>query len=84
MAQIEGRPAVQLHVSIRLDEAEARAIDGMVGYGDDAFLKAFYEGLGKAYLEKHEAGLRSFFESMRQQLPHLLSKADRAREAFAK
>lgn len=82
MAKTIGRPTVQLHVDIQLTELEARAIDALVGYGDDDFVKVFYEKLGKAYMEKYEAGLRSFFKSMREQLPQLLSRADEARKVF--
>lgn len=84
MAQVIGVPTVELKLSLRLDEREARALDALVGYGDDAFVKAFYEKLGKAYMEQHEGGLRSLFESVRQQMPGWLSRADRAREAFNK
>jgi hypothetical protein len=82
MADIIGRPTVQLHVAIQLTEMEARAIDALVGYGDDAFIKHFYDGLGKSYMDNYEGGLRSFFKSMREKLPGLLSKADNARKVF--
>lgn len=79
---IEGRPTVDLKVSFQLNEAEARAFDALVGYGADNFIKAFYEGLGKAYMQEHEAGLRSLFKSVRESLPGILGKLDNARVAF--
>ena len=73
---------VNLAIGFTVTEDEARALDAMVGYGDDAFIKVFYEKLGKAYMEKHEDGLRSFFASVRHHVPGFLSRADAAREAF--
>jgi hypothetical protein len=82
MAKITERPHITLHVDFSVNEAEARALDALVGYGDDAFIKQFYEKLGAAYLEQHEAGLRSFFTSVRQFMPHILHRTDKARETF--
>ncbi len=82
MAQIVGRPQVILHATLELTEPELRALDALVGYGDDDFLKVFYERLGEAYMKQHEAGLRLLFNTARQQLPALLARADDARAAF--
>ncbi len=82
MAEIIGRPNVNLDLTFRINEAEARALYDLAGYGDDAFIKVFYEKLGKCYMEKHEAGLRSFLCSVRNFLPSELSKLDQARQAF--
>lgn len=82
MARIEARPTIELKVSFALTEPEARALDAMVGYGDDAFIKHFYEGLGQAYMRDHEQGLRSLFQSVRSQLPGVLGRVDAARKAF--
>ena len=84
MAELETKPTVQLSVTIRLTESEARALDALVGYGDDAFVKAFYEGLGKAYMEQHEDGLRSLFKSVRSFMPGILERANLARKVFVK
>jgi hypothetical protein len=40
-------------------------LDALAGYGAEAFLKHFYEKLGKSYMEPHEKGLRSLFQSIR-------------------
>lgn len=61
MAKIEGRPKVTMTVSIALTEEEACALDALAGYGVDEFLRIFYEKMGRAYLQPHEAGLRSLF-----------------------
>ncbi len=83
MAVIVERAAVDVKVVFTINEEEARALDALAGYGDDAFVQAFYEKLGKAYMRDHEAGLRSFLRSIREAVPGILSKADRAREAFS-
>lgn len=82
MATLTQKPRVVLEIQITLDEAEARALDALVGYGDDAFIAAFKESLGRAYLTGNEPGLRSLFESVRKILPEFLKRADIARKAF--
>lgn len=82
MATIVGKPRIEMLVTVALSEEEARALDALVGYGDDAFVKAFYEKLGSAYMRDHEAGLRSLFVSIRSQLPGWLGKVDQARKSF--
>jgi hypothetical protein len=82
MAKIIGKPRVELRVWIGLEEEEARALDALVGYGDAAFISTFYEKLGRAYMEKHEAGLRSLFASVREFMPAILNTADEAQKVF--
>ena len=82
MARIGGLPTIELHVSIVLTEPEARALDALACYGPDEFVKAFYEKLGKVYMEPHEAGLRLFLRSVREFMPGVLRRADDARKAF--
>ncbi len=84
MAKIEGRPTVKMEVCLRLTEAEAGALDALVGYGIDPFLEVFYK-LGRAYMEPYEDGLRSLFESVRAgegSVRGLLERASDAREVF--
>lgn len=81
MAAIVERMTVQCVVQFTVTEAEARALDALAGYGDDAFIKAFYEKLGKAYMEKHEDGLRSFLSSIRLSLGPSLGRIDKVHEA---
>lgn len=83
MAKLEQRPEVVLDVSLRLSEAEARALMALTEYGDKAFLQVFYEELGESCLKPHEAGLVSLFRSIRSELDPILDRADVARQAFA-
>jgi hypothetical protein len=82
MARIVENPTIQLAVVFEIGEAEARALDALVGYGDEAFIKVFYEKLGAAYMRDHEAGLRLFFKSIREQMPGVLNRTDKARATF--
>lgn len=70
---------ISFGATITLNETEVRALDALVGYGDDAFLKVFKEKLGTAYIRDHEAGLRSFFKAVRNDALPALSAIDRAR-----
>jgi hypothetical protein len=79
--KIQGIPTVKLDIAIRLTEEEAGALGAMAGYGDDAFIRVFYEHLGRAYMEKYEAGLRSFLKTARG-LDAWILRADKARKAF--
>lgn len=82
MAEIKGHASVETKITMQFTEQESRALDALVGYGTDAFIKVFYEHLGKAYMEKHELGLRSFFKSVRDYVPGVLTRADAAQAAF--
>lgn len=82
MARIEGRPKIDLEVALIINESEARALDALVGYGTDSFLKAFYEKLGEAYMKQHESGLRSFFAAVKENIPFLLAKLDESKSVF--
>ena len=53
---------IDVKAVLELNEQELRALDALRGYGIDAFLKVFYQHLGRHYLEPHEAGLRSLFD----------------------
>lgn len=80
MAQIVGKPVIELKITLQLNEAEARALDALVGYGDEKFLAAFYEKLGEGYLKPHEAGLRELFKSCRQLLTPALDRVNDLRK----
>lgn len=83
MAKISSIPKVDLSLVFEVDESEARALDALAGYGDDAFVKAFYEHLGEAYMEQHEAGLRSFLRAIRHIVPGILARMNEAEKVFA-
>jgi hypothetical protein len=82
VARIAQKPTVAVSATLQLSESELRALDALVGYGVEPFLKVFYEKLGRAYLEPHECGLHGLFESVRSTAPGILARADDAREAF--
>lgn len=82
MAQFKEQPKVEVTTQLTLNESELRALDALVGYGVDPFLKVFYEQMGKSYLQPHEAGLRELFKTVRSNVPGILHRIDSARKAF--
>lgn len=72
----------KLTVTLELNEAEVRALDGIFGYSVDAFLNAFYQKMGKAYVQPHEAGVRSLHETIRGAMGGSIAKVDAARTAM--
>lgn len=76
------RAHVDLVATIEVNEAELGALHDLVGYGIDAFLKVFYEKLGQAYMQKHEAGLRSLFERIKAEAPAILDRVSDAKAVF--
>jgi hypothetical protein len=83
VSRLTSMPKLSLDVSIKLSEPEIRALDAMAGYGADAFLQVFYEHMGRHYLEPHEKGLRSLFDTIMGELPPIMKRQDAARKAFA-
>jgi hypothetical protein len=82
MAKITGIPAIEITTTFTVSESELRALEALAGYGDDAFITHFYEKLGKAYMLKHEAGLREFLKSIRNTVGPILNRTDQARKIF--
>ena len=85
MAKIACRSEIKANITLQLSEDEAAALDALVGYGVEPFLKVFYEHMGRAYLEPHEQGLRTLFESVRTgdaSVGYFLRCAKEAREVF--
>jgi hypothetical protein len=76
-------PRIDLDVLVRLNEMEICALDALVGYGIDPFLEVFYSQLGKVYMQPHEAGLRSLFDTIGRDLRPILRRVDAAKKAFA-
>ncbi len=83
MANVTQRPKVGVDIDFRLNEDEARALDALAGYGFDQFVAVFYKQMGDSYLKPHAEGLRTLFESIRRELPPILSRLDAAKEAFS-
>lgn len=85
MAKVTQQPNVELSLTFTINEGEARALDALAGYGDDAFIKVFYDNydkLGQAYMRDHEKSLREFLTTCREFLPPALSRLDNARKGF--
>jgi hypothetical protein len=84
MAQIVEQPLVTVSAKFTVTEGELRALDALAGYGDEAFIKMFYDKMGKSYLQPYEKDLREFLRSVRVLASPILSRADSARKAFNK
>lgn len=85
MAKVIGYGEIKGEVTLVLTEEEAKALDALVGYGPREFLAVFYKHLGKAYLEPHERGLKSLFESVRTgdgSVSNFLKRIHEARKVF--
>lgn len=80
MSKVEITTPVTITATIKLDEAELRALDALVGYGTDSFLKVFYTHMGRAYLEPHEKGLIKLFANIRATTGRPLSDLDTVRQ----
>jgi hypothetical protein len=80
---ISDRATVTINTKIllELDEAEARALAGIFGYNVDVFLRVFYERMGRAYVEPHEAGVRSLHKTIRSVLADPLERVSAMRTA---
>jgi hypothetical protein len=50
--------------TLELNGDEMLALDAIVGYGTDNFLKVFYQFLGRHYLQPHEKGCRTLFDKV--------------------
>ena len=83
MSRLMQAPIVEVGATIKLTEAELRALEALVGYGDGPFLEVFYKHMGRHYLQPHEAGLKSLFAVIRSDLAPILDRADAAKKAFA-
>lgn len=82
MSRLSQRPAIAVDVTIKLTEAEMRALLALTVYGSAPFLKHFKAYLGSE-LDRHEDGIKSLFSTVCQELPPILARADNARRAFA-
>lgn len=65
-----------------LTKGEALALDAIVGYGIEPFLKVFYEHMGKAYLQPHEKEMKKLFERVKSELPREVKKIETAQKAI--
>jgi hypothetical protein len=80
--KIKSSSKFEVKILLELTEQEARALEAIVGYGTKEFLECFYAHLGKHYLEPHESGVESLFETIKRELPEHLRKADDVRDVW--
>jgi len=82
MDKVRTTAALTGTINITLTEGEARALEAIVGYGSDVFVKWFYKNCGQHYLKPHEEAMRSLFKVLWAELPKQLRKFDDARAVF--
>lgn len=69
-------------VILELTLPEAHALYAITQYGSKSFLEGYYKQLGKSYLQPHETGVISLFETIRSNLPKKLSKIQEICDVF--
>jgi hypothetical protein len=79
MAKAISKPVLSVSITFEVNEAEARALDALAGYGDDGFIQMFYSSLGKHYMQPYEQGLRSFLKTVGASVAPALNQIDEAR-----
>lgn len=82
MADINITTEVSITATLTLTEGQLRALDALAGYGDDAFLKAFYVKLGKYYMQPFERDLRELFAMIRRDVPPALAGVKESRQSL--
>lgn len=82
MAELEIAVKLEMSAQFTVNEIELRALDALAGYGEDAFIKHFYDHLGKAYMRDHEAGLRTFLGTIRKVTGPALHSMEAAKKAL--
>lgn len=82
MAEIKAKLVVQFSAQFTFDEEECRALDALIGYGDEAFIEVFYKHLGAHYLKPHEAGLRRVFHTLRKDIKPALVQCQELRNSI--
>lgn len=83
MATLRATATIEMSVTFTVSEEEARALVELTGYGEEQFIKAFYEKLGKSYMQKHEQGLRKFIRTVKTRLPEIISYIDYVQKYLA-
>lgn len=82
MAKAISFAKLDIAVRFEINSIEAKALDALAWYGEDAFVKAFYEKLGKAYMENHEAGLREFLKTIRSVVTPAIERLNQAEKVL--
>lgn len=82
MEKVNSTSQMDFQVILKLTEKEARALQAITVYGTKEFLETFYKYLGKSYLQAHEDGVKSLFETIKKDLPAHLNKMDKCRDLW--
>ena len=82
MAEIIGKAELSVSATLRLDEREIAALNMLASYELNPLLASIGRSIGERNMISHEAGLRSFLEAVRRDIPSILSRAKDAREIF--
>ncbi len=82
MAQITKYVEIKFGANLYLNETEIRALDALVGYGTEPFLKMFYDKLGKSYMQPYENGLTTLFENIRSVVHPAIGEINRTRQVI--
>jgi hypothetical protein len=75
--KLKSKVDVKIELSLTLTLEEARALEKITKYGAKAFLEGYYKQLGKSYLQPHEKGVVSLFESIKENLSGQIRWADK-------
>ncbi|NEI70987.1 hypothetical protein GR212_15510 [Rhizobium lusitanum] len=80
MASAINKATVAFSTTLTLNESEIQALEALVCYGADSFLKVFKENLGTAYIRNHEEGIRSLFDAINRDVRPAHRKIVEARQ----
>lgn len=82
MKTINSQASMEFHVTIKITEAEARALEALVGYGFKPFRDTFYKYMGEHYMKPHEKGLEDLFKTVSTEIKPHLHRIDRTKATF--
>ncbi|RSC37315.1 hypothetical protein EGT36_08615 [Agrobacterium sp. FDAARGOS_525] len=80
MPKVKNNIAVQFTSTLTLTETEMRALDAIVGYGFDSFIKVFKRDLGENYIQSHEDGARALFATIKREVHPALNEVAEIRK----
>lgn len=80
MSDLHITTKIDITATLTLTEGQLRALDALAGYGADAFFKAFYVKLGKAYMQPFEKDMRELFALIQTDVPPALAMIRESRE----
>lgn len=82
MSELKITTTAQITATLELNEGQLRALDALAGYGANAFFKAFYIKLGKAYMQPFEKDMRELFALIHNDVPTALANIETMRKTF--